>query len=315
MYGSHLSIAGGMVNALDEAQRLDMDCVQVFTKNQRQWRVKPLDPGEKTAWLDKLKELGWNNPRKTGPDRVVSHNSYLINMASPDPEAWDKSVALQRVELERCEELLIPLCVAHPGAHLGAPRKPGEPNVLEGKPSKDETGGLKRIVKALDRLHMELKGYRTMTCLETTVGSGTNLGYDFAHLAFILQRVKQPERVGICFDTCHVTAAGYDMTTPANAKSVLRKFASICGTSTLKVFHFNDSIGAVGSRKDRHAHIGEGECGESCFAAILQRKSFSKLPKILETPKAVDNEGQAWDLVNIRRLKGLATRTVNEISR
>ena len=317
MYGSHLSIAGGMINALDEAERLEMDCVQVFTKNQRQWAVKPLDPSEREAWLAKLKELGWDNlrGRGRGPVRVVSHNSYLINMASPDPAAWKKSVDLQRIEIERCEELHIPLCVAHPGAHLGAPRKPGEPNVLNGKPKKDELAGLKRIVKALDAIHKSLPGYQTITCLETTVGSGTNLGYDFAHLGFIRENVKEPQRVGFCFDTCHVTAAGFDMTTPGNANAVLRQFASICGSKNLKVFHFNDSIGAVGSRKDRHAHIGHGACGLSCFEAIIQRKGFGKVPKILETPKEENSDGLEWDIVNIRRLKRLEGRTVGGDSR
>ena len=321
MYGSHLSIAGGMVNALDEAARLGMDCVQVFTKNQRQWAVKPLDAVEREAWLAKLKDLGWDTPRNggrgRGPVRVISHNSYLINMASPDPDAWKKSVDLQRVEIERCEELHIPLCVAHPGAHLGKvfPRKPGEPNVLDGKPNKDEIAGLKRIVKALDAIHKSLPGYQTITCLETTVGSGTNLGYDFQHLGYIREHVREPERVGFCFDTCHVTAAGYDMTTPRQANAVLREFASICGSKHLKVFHFNDSIGAVGSRKDRHAHIGHGACGLSCFEAIIQRKGFGKVPKILETPKEENSDGLEWDIVNIRRLKRLEGRTVGGDSR
>lgn len=211
----------------------------------------------------------------------------------------------------------IPLCVAHPGAHLGTafPHKPGEPNILEGKPNADELGGLKRIVKALDAIHAALPGYRTVTCLETTVGSGTNLGYDFTHLAFIREHIKAPERVGICFDTCHVTAAGYDMSTPGNANSVLRKFASTCGSKNLRVFHFNDSQGAIGSRKDRHAHIGEGECGLSCFRTILGRAVYRSVPKILETPKGENSEGLEWDLVNIRQLKRLARRTVTKSSR
>jgi deoxyribonuclease-4 len=308
MYGSHLSVAGGMINALNRAEELGLECLQVFTKNQRQWAVKPLDPGEQREWLDKLKAMGWH--RRSGPDYVVSHNSYLINMASPSADAWGRSADAQRVEIERCEALKIPLCVAHPGAHLGTPRKPGEPNRLEGKPNQDENGGLKRIVKALDRIHRELPGYRTITCLETTVGSGTNLGYDFAHLAYIREHVREPERVGFCFDTCHVTAAGYDMTNDARAEAVLRSFNRICGLKHLKVFHFNDSIGDVGSRKDRHAHIGEGTCGKSCFGAILARSTLKRRPMILETAKGEDKSGLEWDLVNIRRLKRLEKRTV-----
>jgi deoxyribonuclease-4 len=306
MFGSHLSIAGGMVNALDEAERLGMDCVQVFTKNQRQWSVKPLDPGERDAWLARLKELGWH--RRRGPARVVSHNSYLINMASPDPELWERSVKTQRIEIERCEVLRIPLCVAHPGAHLGEARKAGEPNDLDAKPTKDERAGLRRIVKALNRIHRELPGYRTVTCLETTVGSGTNLGYAFHHLAWIREQVREPERIGFCFDTCHVTAAGYDMTRERSARAVLRRFDQVCGLRDLRVFHFNDSVGEVGSRRDRHAHIGEGQCGEACFRTILNRRRLDRVPKILETPKGADEDGTPWDLVNLRRLKRLTDR-------
>ena len=310
MFGSHLSIAGSMTNALDEARALKLDCVQVFTKNQRQWSVRPLAEDERGQWLETLAEMKWDTfDRPDEPVRVVSHNSYLINMASPNSEAWEKSVALQRVELERCEALHIPRCVAHPGAHLGAARKPKDPNPLREKPTKDERDGMKRIVKALNRLHRELKGYRVLTCLETTVGSGTNLGYDFQHLAWLRENVREPERIAFCFDTCHVTAAGYDMTTDANAEAVLDEFNSICGRDPLHVFHFNDSVGAVGSRKDRHAHIGDGTCGRSCFRAILNHPEFDAVPKILETPKETDERGRSWDTVNIQRLKRIRKRS------
>src|SRR5690606_30438976 len=141
--------------------------------------------------------------------------SYLINLASPDPETCAKSVAAQRAEIERCEALRIACCVAHPGAHLGEPRQRGSINEPDRQPTPDELAGLKRIVKALDAIHRDLPGYRTVTCLETTVGSGTNLGYAFEHLAFIRANVREPQRVAFCLDTCHVTAAGYDMTTDA----------------------------------------------------------------------------------------------------
>jgi deoxyribonuclease-4 len=308
VFGAHLSIAGGLVNALIQAERLRMDCVQVFTKNQRQWRVSPLRDEERDAWLAKLRELGWH--RRRGPARVVSHNSYLINMASPDPEAWERSVRLQRVELERCETLRIRRCVAHPGAHLGTPRRPGAPNVLDGKPSREERGGLARIVKALDRLHRELPGYGVVTCLETTVGSGTNLGYDFRHLAIIRERVREPERVGFCLDTCHVTAAGYDMSSERRARAVLRHFDATCGLKNLLVLHMNDSVGAIGSRRDRHAHIGHGTCGMACFRTLVNRRSLDRVPKILETPKEETERGEPWDVANIRRLKRLIRRPV-----
>ena len=292
-----------MTNALDEAASLGMDCVQVFTKNQRQWKTPPLTDEAADAWLARLADLGWHRLR--GPARVVSHNSYLINLASPDQSMQTRSIALQREEITRCERLRIRLCVAHPGAHLGQARPPGEPHQLTTEPSRDERAGLKRIIRALDRLHRDLPGYRTITCLETTVGSGTNLGYDFRHLAMIREGVDEPDRIGFCFDTCHVTAAGYDMTTDKKAKAVLHEFNTVCGAKHLRVFHLNDSVGAVGSRRDRHAHIGHGSCGLSCFRAILNHGRFRAVPMILETPKERDDKDVPWDIRNIRRLRRL----------
>jgi deoxyribonuclease-4 len=296
--GSHLSIAGGMVNALLEAERLKLDCVQVFTKNQRQWKVTPLPDDQRDVWLEKLASMGW-----AGTNRVVSHNSYLINMASPDDALWRKSVALQRIELERCETLDIRGCVAHPGAHLGAVDH-DRPLGLE--PTRAEISGLRRIVKALDTLHRDLPGYGVRTLLETTAGSGSNLGYDFVHLAWIRERVREPERVGFCLDTCHVTAAGYDLSTPAAAAAVLRSWGKTCGDEAMGAIHVNDSVGALGSRRDRHANIGDGTCGKSCFGAILNRRGFRDVPFILETPRGTTEKGTPWDLLNVRRLKRLA---------
>ncbi len=306
LFGAHLSIAGGMTNALDAAASMKMDCVQVFTKNQRQWKTRPLRDDEVDAWRAAVGELGWDGP--DGPARVVSHNSYLINLASPDPDMRRKSIDLQREEIERCERLGIPLLVSHPGAHLGDAPPAGTPHTLGVDPTPDERAGLERIVDALDELHRDLAGYRTITCLETTVGSGSNLGYDFAHLAFIRDRVREPERVGFCLDTCHVTAAGYDMTTDRRAAGVLRRWSRICGDSHLRVVHCNDSVGAVGSRRDRHAPIGEGACGMSCFRAILNRRAFRHVPVILETPKGETAKGTPWDVLNLRRLKRLVER-------
>jgi deoxyribonuclease IV len=311
MFGSHLSIAGGLVNALHEARTLKFDCVQIFTKNQRQWSAPPLDPAQRDDWLIALREMQWDSTLADAhtPIRTVSHNSYLINMASPDKTVWERSVKLQCIELERCEELHIPLCVAHPGAHLGTPRLQGETNRLNGKPTADELAGLKRIVKAIDRLHRELPGYRTLICLETTVGSGTNLGYDFHHLAWIRDNVREPDRIAFCFDTCHVTAAGYDMTSDAKAKAVLEAFDGICGMDQLRVVHVNDSVGGVGSRRDRHAHIGEGECGKSCFRTVVNHPHLAGVPKILETPKGTTEKGTPWDLINVRRLRRMTRST------
>ncbi|MSR29516.1 MAG: deoxyribonuclease IV [Phycisphaerales bacterium] len=298
-YGSHLSIAGGMHRALEEAMRLGLGSLQVFTRNQRQWRAPPLTAEAAKAWRHAVKATGWSDPAA----RIVSHNSYLVNLASPDREARRRSITRQLDELERCETLGIGACVLHPGAHLGVSRTPREPNRLGAAPSKDELLGLRRIARSLDELHRSLPGYAVISCLETTTGSGTNLGYDFSHLATIRSMVAQPERVAICLDTCHIVAAGYDMSTPRLAKGVLDEFDERCGIESLRVVHVNDSVGAVASRKDIHTHIGQGICGDACFAAILSRRELCGVPMILETPKDGLCNGSPWDLANIQRLE------------
>jgi deoxyribonuclease-4 len=290
-----------MSNALLAAAAMQMDCLQVFTKNQRQWKAKPLQEKEIEAWFHELNKNGWD-----GTGNTVSHNSYLINLASPDANARNKSIALQREEIERCEILHIPFLVSHPGARLGTPRKRTDCNALGQPPSSEEIEGLQRIVTSLDQLHGDLSGYNTVTCIETTVGSGTNLGYDFQHLAWIRDHVGEPERVAFCFDTCHVTAAGYDMSTKTKAHQVLQDFDTLAGLSNIKVFHLNDSVGEIGSRVDRHSHIGEGKCGRSCFQAIVELPIFDHVPKILETPKEDAPSGKPMDLVNISALRRMA---------
>lgn len=303
VFGAHLSVAGGLENAVQDAARLRMDCVQVFTSNQRQWKSRRPSEEQVAVWLAALRERGWHHLR--GPMRVVSHASYLINLASPDRSMWHRSIDAMRSEIERCETLRIRGCVMHPGAHLGDAPPRGVPLGLGRPPSRDERRGLNRIAKAIDRIHRDLPGYRTRICLETTAGTGSNLGYDFGHLAIIRDAVVEPERVGFCLDTCHVTAAGYDMTTARSAAAVMRTWGATCGFRDLRVIHVNDSIGAVGSRIDRHAHIGAGECGRACFGEIVNRRSLAAVPKILETPKGTNDRGQDWDQVNTRRLKRL----------
>jgi len=289
-----------MENALVAAKEQGMDCLQIFTKNQRQWKAKPLAEEDVALWFSQLQENDWDNT-----NRVVSHNSYLINLASPNKESRRKSIALQREEIERCERLHIPSLVSHPGARLGIPRKPSEKNNLGAAPTKEELAGLKRIARSIDQLHKNLPNYNTKICLETTVGSGTNLGYDFQHLAIIRNEVSKPSRIAFCFDTCHVTAAGYDMHTNTRAEEVLQQFDDVVGLEHINVFHFNDSVGEVGSRKDRHAHIGQGICGLSCFGSILNRVKFDNIPKILETSKELNKQGKLMDIVNLSKLRSM----------
>lgn len=301
--GSHCSAAGGVANAVREAVELGLDCVQVFTANQRQWKPKSPTDADVAEWFAAMKAAGWSDPED---HRAVSHNSYLVNLANPSAQARARSVALQRSELERCERLAIRLCVMHPGAHLGTARKPNDPNDLEAAPVGDELEGLKRIATGLDALHRDLAGYRVVTCLENTVGSGTNLGYQFRHLAMIRDMVREPERVAFCIDTCHAVAAGWCMDTPAKAKSVVQRMADELGERRVKVFHVNDSVGTCGSRKDRHTHVGEGACGASAFKAVLARKAWSRVPMILETPKEGSFRGKPWDMENAARLRAMA---------
>ena len=292
-----------MENALVAAKEQGMDCLQIFTKNQRQWKAKPLAEEDVALWFSQLQENDWDNT-----NRVVSHNSYLINLASPNKESRRKSIALQREEIERCERLQIPSLVSHPGARLGIPRKTSEKNNLGAAPTKEELAGLKRIARSIDQLHKNLPNYKTKICLETTVGSGTNLGYDFQHLAIIRNEVSEPSRIAFCFATCHVTAAGYDMHTNAKAEEVLQQFDDVVGLEHINVFHFNDSVGEVGSRKDRHAHIGQGICGLSCFGSILNRMKFDNIPKILETSKELNEQGKLMDIVNLSKLRSMQSR-------
>jgi deoxyribonuclease-4 len=285
-----------MVHALDEAERLGLDTVQVFTKNQQQWNAKPLDPAAKRAWLDKLAELGWQ-------DRTVSHASYLINLASPDDELWAKSIDLMVVELERCAELSIPLLVHHPGAFT----------------TSDADSGLTRIAKAYKRLFKRTKGLPVVSCLEDTVGAGSVLGRTFDELADLRGRIihetGEPSRVGFCLDTCHMHAGGYDISTVAGGEAALAEFDELCGLKHCRVVHFNDSVGEAGSRKDRHAHIGEGMIGGSTRLSTLERSGFAvfcrhpalrRIPKILETPKGETDAGTPLDTLNVRRLRKLA---------
>jgi len=304
MFGSHLSIAGSMANALRDAESLQLDCVQVFTKNQQQWKVKPLAEAEIREWTAELSRLGWS-AGKGQPARTVSHASYLINLAAPDPELWGKSIDLMTEEIVRCELLGIPLLVHHPGAFTTSTREEG----------------LVRIVRAYAELFSRTKGYRTVSCLENTVGSGSNLGREFGELAAvrakIIEATGEASRVGFCFDTCHAHAGGYDMSTRVGADAVLDEFDATCGLAHMRAIHLNDSKGAVGSRLDRHAHIGEGTIGgpstrpttarlaKTGFAAIVNRAILRDVPMILETPKGETKGGTPFDTINLNRLRKL----------
>ena len=280
MLGSHLSVAGGLVNALFEGERLKLETVQIFTRNQRQWRAKALDVGVVNDWLTELKRLGWMG-------RTVSHSSYLINLGSPDAGNFRKSVDTMTDEVERCETLSIPFCVVHPGSHRG-----------EGMEA-----GVRTVIKGLDEVIGRTSGFRTMILLETTVGNGHQIGSTFGELGTLREGVCEPDRVGICVDTCHISAAGYDISSRSKAGRVFDDFDEKIGLEHLRCFHLNDSKEPIGSRRDRHEHIGEGHVGKEGFGWIMNQERFTGLPMILETPKTMTAKGTPMDLVNVRRLR------------
>lgn len=282
VFGSHLSIAGGMENALVKARELGMGCVQVFTKNQKQWKAPPLTTAQIDTWLEHMASAGITE--------VVSHDSYLINLASPKDDIRGKSFALYGEELIRCHALGIPNLVMHPGAHLGT----------------GEDQGLARVAESLNRVHDVLPDVAVTTCLEITAGQGTGLGYTFEHLAAIIDQVDADDRLGVCLDTAHLIAAGYDLTSQAGAKAVLKECDRVIGLERIRVLHLNDSKVERGRRVDRHEHIGKGFVSLDAFAVFINHPKLRKLPMILETPKDDAPDGRPWDLVNLETLRGLA---------
>lgn len=279
--GSHLSIAGGYYKAVEAAHAVGCDCVQLFTKNNNQWRAKPISPEEVSQFREALASKKISHP--------LSHASYLINMASPDAELWQKSVEAMVVELQRADQLGIPYVVVHPGSHTTG--------------TEDE--GIALIVKALDEIAAQTKNLAAIPLLENVAGQGTNLGWKFEQLGAMLGGVKDKSRLGVCFDTCHAFAAGYPLGTPEDYKSTWKQFDKAVGTEFIKAFHLNDSKRELGSRVDRHEHIGEGEMGLEPFRLLLADKRFRKVPMYLETAKEKNAAGEEWDAVNLRVLRGL----------
>ncbi|MEX2173415.1 MAG: deoxyribonuclease IV [Pirellulaceae bacterium] len=281
LLGAHMSIAGGYYKAVEEAHRCGCDVVQIFTKNNNQWRAKPIADDEATRFAAALRELKIAHP--------LSHASYLINLASPVAELWEKSVAALAVELERAARLGIPYVVVHPGSYT----------------TSNETDGLAAVARGLSAVYALLPHDSSQVLLEITAGQGTNLGWKFAHLAEILAQTQQPERVGICFDTCHAFAAGYDLREPSVYRAMWGEFDELLGLARLKAIHLNDSKRELGSRIDRHEHIGCGQIGLGGFRLLLTDERLLHIPMYLETPKE-DPQEEPWDVVNLRTLRELA---------
>ena len=276
-----MSIAGGLENAYAAAVAAGCDCLQIFVKNQRQWSAKPLRDDE----VERFKRAG----SESGVRPVVAHATYLINLASPDGSTLARSLDAVTDELLRCEKLGVEALILHPGAHLG-----------EGIDM-----GIRRIIAAIDKVHARAPGLRTRLLLECTAGQGSAIGSDLAELGRILSGVADPGRLGVCLDTCHLFAAGYDIRTPAGYARTVDEIRRHVGLDTVRCFHVNDSMRKCGSRVDRHTHIGKGKIGKAGFGHLLNDARFRGLPMILETPKGLDGRGVDLDRVNLKRLRGL----------
>jgi deoxyribonuclease-4 len=280
MFGSHLSIAGGLHHALLDAEALGCETVQVFTANQQQWAPKPPTDEDIGRWRAELRRLGY---RKT-----VSHASYLINLASPDEVLRRKSVRAFVEEVRRCHALSIPLLVIHPGAHMGA----------------GEARGLSRVTRSLDETIARTARCDVTICVESTAGQGTSLGWKLEHLQELIARVRVPDRLGVCLDTAHLFAAGYDFR--GRKYDAFRKtLSATVGLRRVKVWHLNDSKKDLGSRVDRHEHIGRGTIGLDGFRGIVKDPAWSRVPKILETEKGTAPDGRDWDAINLAALRGM----------
>ncbi len=276
LFGAHLSIAGGLHNALLAARAHGMDTVQLFTKNASQWSAPAL--------TDDAVRLFRRTLRQTRLRLPMAHASYLLNLASPEEQTWRRSLDALQEEMGRAETLRLRYLVLHPGAHLDS----------------GEEAGLARIAAALDEVHARCPEYRVQVLLETTAGQGTTLGHRFEHLARILHLTAQPDRLGVCFDTCHVFAAGYPLSPEKEYRSTLRAFQRTVGLGRLRVFHVNDSLRPQGSRLDRHATIGRGEMGLEPFRLLVNDRRFRNRPMVLELPP----EEVAEDLATLKGLMG-----------
>jgi len=277
LVGAHMSIAGGIHNAFDRGKLAGCRTIQVFLKNSTQWK------GKKLIEEDRL--LFCAAQKRTGIGPVVAHNSYLINLASPDPALYRKSLAAFIEEMGRARFLGIPYVILHPGSHMGD----------------GERKATARVARALDRSLAEVEP-PVGILLENTAGQGSSIGHRFEQLASILDRIRQADRVGICIDTCHTFAAGYDIRSAEGYEEAMSEIQTLIGLTRIRAFHVNDCTRGLGSRVDRHTHIGKGLIGPAAFRRLVKDDRFTDVPKILETPKGEDLREDKMNLATLRRL-------------
>jgi deoxyribonuclease-4 len=275
--GAHESTAGGLHSAFARGEADGCEALQIFTGYNTRWAERPLDDVEASLFLSEA--------ARTGGVPLLSHCCYLINLASPAQSLWQRSVDALCGELDRCETLGILGAVLHPGSHMGA----------------GEREGLDRVAAALGEVHRRTAGYRARVLLENTAGQGNTLGHRFEHLGWLLDHTPDGERLGVCVDTCHALAAGYDLA--LDYEQTLAELQRHVGLDRVLAFHLNDSRRELGSRVDRHTHVGEGELGLAPFARLVNDPRFADVPGIVETPPLPD--GKSSFAKNIRRLKRL----------
>ena len=281
LLGAHMSIAGGVHTAVERGISIGCTTMQMFVKNNNQWRGKELSDEDISTYKKLLQESS------IGP--VVVHDTYLINLCATDKEILRKSRTALKDELDRCERLGVEYLNFHPGSHIGA----------------GEKEGIKRIAESLNTIHDQTRGYGVRSVLETTAGQGTAIGYRFEQLREIIDLVEDAERMAVCVDTCHVFAAGYDIATERGYEKTFEDFDAVIGLGRLAAFHVNDSKREFGSRVDRHEHIGKGAIGKTGFRLLMNDDRFRTVPKILETPKGPEMKE---DVKNMRLLRSLVVR-------
>jgi deoxyribonuclease-4 len=277
LLGAHVPISGGLHKAPENGLAIGAEAIQIFTRNQVQWKAKPVSEDEAAAFRQAL--------AASAVRMVLTHGSYLINLAALDPALLAKGRDAFVADMERCHALGIPYLVFHPGAHMGA----------------GEAAGLAAIAQSLDDILARTRELGVTPLIEVTAGQGSSLGHSFPHLAEILRRVRTPERLGVCLDTCHLFAAGYDITTPRGYDETIVAFDRAVGLGKVKAFHLNDAKKPLGSRLDRHASVGQGTMGVETFRRIVNDPRFAGLPMVVETPGPI----AVWkeEVALLRRLR------------
>jgi deoxyribonuclease IV len=283
-----MSIAGGLHLALHRGRDVGCSVVQVFLKNQRQWKARPLTDVDVTSWQVAR--------RATGIRMAFAHATYLINLAAPDEAEWTNAVEAFHAELERAEALALPFVVIHPGSHRGA----------------GVEQGIARVVRAVDELVARTAGYGVRIVLENSAGGGHTLGRSPRELAAVLDRAAHPERLGVCLDTCHLFAAGFDIRSQEGYERLVGECQVTIGLAAIVAFHLNDSRAPFASSRDCHEHIGRGQLGLGLFRRLLNDRRFTRVPKVLETPKEPE---PAMDIRNLATLRRLIRRPASPSAR